>query len=48
MCNKYVDFKFKLLSEVKYHNELIMIENKNKIYLMFTLLIEIINKKVNK
>jgi hypothetical protein len=45
MSNEYVGFKLKLLSEAKYHNELIMIENKNKIYLTFILLIKIINKK---
>jgi hypothetical protein len=31
MNNEYVDFKLKFLSETKYLNEIILIENKNKI-----------------
>jgi hypothetical protein len=41
MSNEYVRFKFKFLNKVKYLNELTLLENKNKIYLLFILLIKI-------
>jgi hypothetical protein len=46
MWNEYVCLKLKLLCEVKYFNELIMIESKNKIYFLFILCIKIINKEI--
>jgi hypothetical protein len=39
MSNEYVGFKLKILSEVKYLNDLTLIENKNKIYILFILFI---------
>jgi hypothetical protein len=47
MSNEYISFKLKSLSKVKDFIKLILIENKNKIYLLFTFLIKIINKKAN-
>jgi hypothetical protein len=38
-------FKVQIFSEIKDLNELSLIENKNKIYLLFILLIGIINKE---
>jgi hypothetical protein len=40
-----LDLSSKFLSETKYFNELALIENKNKIYLLFILFIEIFNKE---
>jgi hypothetical protein len=47
MSNEYVGFKLKSLNKVKNLNELTLFENKNKIYLLFILFIEVINKTNN-
>jgi hypothetical protein len=39
ISNEHIGLKFKFLIEVKSLNELILIENKNKIYHLFMLLI---------
>jgi hypothetical protein len=45
MSNLYVSLKFRFFSEIKDFNELSLIKNKNKIYLLFILFIGIINKE---
>jgi hypothetical protein len=45
MSNEYVEFKLKFFSETKDLNELTLIENKRKIYILLILLIEIFNKE---
>jgi hypothetical protein len=47
MSNEHIDFKFNFLNEAKDFNELTLIKDKRKFYLLFILLIKIINK-VNK
>jgi hypothetical protein len=45
MSNEDVEFKIKFMNETKYLNELALFKNKNKIYILLVLLIEIINKE---
>jgi hypothetical protein len=45
MSNKYVGFKLRIFEQRKKFNELPLVKNKIKIYLLFILLIEISNKE---